>query len=102
MRGLRDPTPHSAGAGGTERRPVWSRVVPFAELSLSRGVPVMRIRSACGVAALFVSMLSVAFFAQAPASGQQGGATPAPGGRGGRGGAPVGVLGGRGGPRIPD
>src|SRR4029453_19325141 len=66
----------------------------------------MKIRSACGAAALFVTtMLSVVLFAfQAPASGQQGGAAPAPppaaGGR--QGGAPVGVLGGRGGPRIPD
>src|SRR5688500_516896 len=65
----------------------------------------MRIRSACGVGALFVStMLAVVLFAfQAPASGQAG-AAPAqpPAGPGGRGGAPVGVLGGRGGPRIPD
>jgi hypothetical protein len=65
----------------------------------------MRIRSACGAGALFAgTMLSVVLFAfQAPASGQQRGAGPAPApGGGGRGGAPVGALGGRGGPRIPD
>ena len=67
----------------------------------------MRIRSACGAWALLVTtMLAVVLFAfQTPASGQQGGAAPAPApaGPGGRGGAaPVGALGGRGGPRIPD
>ena len=73
----------------------------------------MRIRSVCGAAALFATMLAVVLFAfQAPASGQGGAApAPAPGGRGaapapapgGRGGAPpVGQIGGRGGPRIPD
>src|SRR6185503_3606812 len=70
------------------------------------GVRGMRIRSACGAGTLFVAtMLSVVLFTfQAPAAGQQRGAAPAPApaGPGGRGGAPVGALGGRGGPRIPD
>jgi len=65
----------------------------------------MKIRSACGAGALFLTtMLVVLFAAQAPAAGQRGGAAPAPApqGPGGRGAAPVGALGGRGGPRIPD
>jgi hypothetical protein len=65
----------------------------------------MRMRSAWGAAASIVaitlSMVLLAF--QAPASGQQGGAAPAPGAPGGqRGGAPVGGRGRAGGPRIPD
>ena len=66
----------------------------------------MRMRSVCGTAApvVAITLSMVLFTSHAPASGQQGGAAPAPapGGRGGRGGAPVGTLGGRGGPRIPD
>jgi hypothetical protein len=63
----------------------------------------MRIRFASGAGALLaMAVFSAVLSAQAPAAGQGRGATAPPPAGGGRGGAPVGGLGGRGGPRVPD
>lgn len=64
----------------------------------------MKIGSWAGAGALLVTTVVFAVLSafQAPASGQGRGTTAPPPAGGGRGGAPVGALGGRGGPRIPD